>query len=374
MRAVLCPQCMVKMYKNGKTSSGTQRWRCPQCGGSSVIKYNKDEHDFKLFYEWILSKQTQEKMTASSARSFRRRIDKFWKIWPMPLLVDEVHRVIYIDGIYLERNLVFLIARSEEHVLSWFVAKQESSWAYAQLLSRIAPPLMVVSDGGSGFKKAVKKLWPQTKIQRCTYHVHKQIVRYVSQKPNLLAGQELLQLSYDLIKIKNQYQAEIWLEHYFDWCDMWGDFLEEVSVIDGRKQYTHERLRKARRSLSILVNEGTLFTFLNEELCKEGPLPSKNNRIEGGTNSQIRVILREHRGLSKIKRIKACGWYCLNNTEYKLTPKEILEIMPTDDDIELLKQVYGLAKKDESRPDQWGHGVVWDEFHTTTRYANLIPY
>ena len=32
--------------------------------------------------------------------------------------VDEIHRVIYVDGIYLARNVVILIARSDKHVLS----------------------------------------------------------------------------------------------------------------------------------------------------------------------------------------------------------------------------------------------------------------
>jgi len=39
-------------------------------------------------------------------RTFRRHTEKFWKIWPIPYFVDEIHRVIYVDGIYLARNVV----------------------------------------------------------------------------------------------------------------------------------------------------------------------------------------------------------------------------------------------------------------------------
>ena len=44
------------------------------------------------------------------------------------------------------------------------------------------------------------------------------------------------------------------LERYLDWCGFWADFLEDTTLVDGRRVYTHERLRKARRSLSSLVS------------------------------------------------------------------------------------------------------------------------
>ena len=53
-----------------------------------------------------------------------------------------------------------------------------------------------------------------------------------------------------------------------------------------------------RSSLSSLVSAGTLFTYLDPALAKAGPLPSTNNMIEGGVNSQLRAVLRNHRGLT----------------------------------------------------------------------------
>lgn len=44
-------------------------------------------------------------------RAFRRRAAEFWEVWPMPECVDAVHRVVFVDGIYLARDLVVLIAR-----------------------------------------------------------------------------------------------------------------------------------------------------------------------------------------------------------------------------------------------------------------------
>lgn len=73
----------------------------------------------------------------------------------MPEVVDEVFRVVYVDGIWIARDCVVLVACGDEHVLSWHLARAETAAAWRSLLSRIAPPDMVVTDGGSGFASAV---------------------------------------------------------------------------------------------------------------------------------------------------------------------------------------------------------------------------
>lgn len=57
------------------------------------------------------------------------------------------------------------------------------------------------------------------------------------------------------------------------WNGFWCDFLEQKTVIDGRLEYAHERLRKARRGLSSLVNKNLLFTYLDSTIATEGLLP-----------------------------------------------------------------------------------------------------
>ena len=161
---------------------------------------------------------------------------------------------------------------------------------------------MVVADGGSGFAAAVAEGWPQTRVQRCTFHAFCQVRRYTTSRPRLQAGIELYGLACELLHVEDLRQAERWLERLLDWCRFWSDFLEERSVVDGRMSFTHERLRKARRSLVTLLNSGTLFTYLDPQLTAEDPLPATNNRIEGAVNARIREMLRNHRGLTTLRR------------------------------------------------------------------------
>ena len=144
--------------------------------------------------------------------------------------------------------------------------------------------------------------------------------------------------------------------------------MNEKSRVDGKWVYTHERLRKARRGLVTLINKNTLFTYLDPALCAEGPMPSMNNTIEGGVNRYLREVLRNHRGLPLIRRIKAVYWWCYMHTECPKSYSEILRSMPTDDDIDLLYKLYAINPKDQNGPVEWGEGLVWNELHNSTPY------
>lgn len=82
-------------------------------------------------------------------------------------------------------------------------------------------------------------------------------------------GRGLYALSVELMRLDTLRQADWWVERYLQWCEFWADFLEDVSVVDGRRQFTHERLRRARSSLSRLVSQETPFTYLDPALTAE---------------------------------------------------------------------------------------------------------
>ncbi len=96
---------------------------------------------------------------------------------------------------------------------------------------------------------------------------------------------------------------------------------------------THERPVTARNGLNTLIKRGRLLTFLDPELTADSPIPSTNNRHGGGVNAPLRDMLRLHRGMSTLRRVKAVFWWCHMQSECPLPPAEILAAMPTDGDI-----------------------------------------
>lgn len=313
MKAVYCPCCGGRTKRYGRTSSGPQRWRCTACGASTTLRYDDTATMLDEFLGWLLSKDSQAAMPGGG-RSFRRRTAEFWEVWPMPVPDGELHRVLYVDGIWVARDLA------------------------------------------------------AHRVQRCTFHAFSQVKRYTTTRPKLQAGRELYAIARDLMGIETLHQAELWVERYLDWCGFWADFLEDRTVVDGRRVYAHERLRRARSSLSSLVSAGTLFTYLDPALAKAGPLPSTNNMIEGGVNSQLRAVLRNHRGLTSVKRVKAVFWWCHAHSGDARTAREKLATMPTDADIDFLFSVYSASPSRDDGGPEWGDRAVWEDLHHRDPY------
>lgn len=230
-------------------------------------------------------------------------------------------------------------------------------------MSRIAPPDVAVCDGGGGFEAARREAWPRTRVQRCTFHAFEQVKRCTTTRPRLQAGTELYGIAKGLLAVRDPGGAAEWLASFASWCSRWEAFLKEREVVDGRSRYKHRRLRKARSGLERLCREGTLFTFLDEGLAEEGPVPSTNNRIEGGVNAQLRAMLREHRGLRLTRRAKAVMWWCLMHTERPPFPAEIPKTMPTDETIAVAHRAAEEAREAERACSMWGTAVEWRDLH-----------
>ena len=362
MNNIKCPVCGGKMVRNGKTAAGSQRWLCKSCRATTTHKLDNTAKQLKTFLKWLLSNERQADM-AGGGRTFRRKCSKFWSIWPLAPITGEVHHVVFVDGIYLARNVVVLIACTQEHVIGWYLARSENSRSWAALMGKIPPPDVVVCDGGTGFEKARKRVWPTTRVQRCTFHAFCQVRAQTTSRPKLQAGVELYGLAKELLAIKEVASALAWLEACSAWCSRWEGFLAERTLDEesGRMRWTHERLVTARNSLNRLVSKNLLFTFLDPELTCDGPIPSMNNKIEGGINAQLRRMLRDHRGLSLMRRAKAVFWWCYVHTEVPLPAAEILKTMPTDDDIEELYRQVSTESQRTDGPEEWGDGLVWAE-------------
>ena len=81
-----------------------------------------------------------------------------------------------------------LIAQTPDCVLGWYAARSENSRAWEALMSPIAPPALVLTDGGSGFATACKNIWPTTRVQRCTFHAYCRIRQTTTTRPKLEAS------------------------------------------------------------------------------------------------------------------------------------------------------------------------------------------
>lgn len=372
MKQVNCPSCGEVCIKYGKTKAGSQRWRCSTCSMTITIKIDHTAKQLQMFLNWLFSKKTQKEMEGEG-RTFRRKTAQFWDIWPMPPKIEVQRAVLYVDGIYIGRKACILVCCDDKNVLGWYLCRYEHAEAYKALLSRIAAPMVVVSDGGTGFAKALKKTWPGTRHQRCVFHVFCQVKRYTTSRPKTIAGIELYGLARDLLHLKNQEEMKAWVHHFLDWREKHREFLSQMTRDeDGRYRPTHERLLKAHNSLLRLIREGTMFTYLDEGLRREiGRIPSTNNQIEGGVNARLRTMLRDHRGLNIERRIKAVFWWCYLHSPKPLSAAELIKVMPTNKSITDIYNRLTTQKKGDGMIPSWGDAIVWSELHRSSSFPEL---
>ena len=369
MKRVICPICSGSCTKYGKTQAGTQRWFCSRCSMAFSPKISNLTKQLQIFLKWLFGREVQKDMPGGG-RSFRRKTAAFWDIWTLPPKVEMRSEILFVDGIYLGRKACILICCDEKNVLGWYLCRYEHAGAWIALMSRIAEPKVVVSDGGKGFAKALKKVWPNAEHQRCLFHVFSQVKRYTTSKPKTTAGIELYVLAKDLLHIDTKEDAEKWIDRFLAWMKKHYEFLSQMTYDEyGRKRPTHERLIKAQRSIVILLKAGTMFTYLDESLGRElGKIPSTTNRIEGSVNARLRAMLRAHRGLSIERRIKAVFWWCYMHSPEPLSASEILRVMPTDKSIAATYKRMTYQERLKDSIPNWGDAIVWGELHMTAEY------
>jgi hypothetical protein len=325
-----CPTCNNKLQKRGKTAAGTQRWLCTHCVSSATKPRPDLARAFVLehFVTWLMGKQSQvELVTQLTDRAWRSQTSWCWGVAPYPGRTGEIYPVILLDGIGVG-GMVCLIARTPEFVIGWAWVGWEASNTWEKLLEQFPGPTVVVCDGQKGILLAVSRCWPDTRMQRCTFHVWQNIRVKLTLHPHTIAGQELLQLTRDLWQVKTLSQADSWKQWLASWHERYGDFILERTHKDasepGRRRwwYTHRNLRSAYHQLAKLLRDNQLFTHL--EPLTEALIPRTTNYIEGGINSQLRTKLKLHRGMSEEHQRRLVEWYLYNRTENPKPPRKFL--------------------------------------------------
>lgn len=320
-----CPVCKTKLQKRSKTAAGKQRWQCLQCARSMTLSRPDLRHGFMFerFIAWLLGKASQDELGVS-ARTFRDQTSWCWDVSVPHVLTGEVHHTIIVDGIKVGGR-VCLVARTTDYVAAWLWAPYESSVYWSELLRLLPAPAYVVCDGQKGLLKAIATCWPTSVIQRCRFHAWLNVKAKLTLNPESRTGQELLQLSRDLLQARTRRQARRWKRQLKRWYRKHHRFVNERTIKPNPKpkerswRYTHERLRSAYRQLARIADD-----LLRSSYRSAQTLPSTTNHVEGGINSQIRTKLKLHRGMPAGHQRKLVDWYLYTRTEGPKPPRKCL--------------------------------------------------
>lgn len=321
--------CGAKLIKNGKTAAGSQRWKCANCKATTVKERPDVTQKYQLekFLKWLLGKQSQKEISGTqSGRSFRRVTAWCWALEPVINVTGEVHDEVQLDGFNLRSGWCLLVASVKGRPVAWQWAGSESFTAWGALLEQIPEPIVVVCDGGAGIHAALKHYWPNARVQRCLVHVQRNIRKHVTMKSKTEAGRGLWGLAKRLTRVKTVEESINWLQLLAAWEASFLHLTKERSYAKNTPErpswakpgqvwwYTHQRLRSGHQTLSKLVRDRHLFTFLEPGLAGLN-ISSTTNIIEGGINSGLRAMLHLHRGLPERHQKRACEWFLYMKSE-----------------------------------------------------------
>lgn len=299
--------CGSRLVKNGRHRSGTQRWRCPECGASSV-RHRPDvtrREQLRRFVSWLTGKQTQAEVDGTaSGRTFRRETAWCWDVQPRLEPATTIHHAILIDGIWIGTWCLLIAVSDKGDLLAWQWCGRETTAAWTALLEQVPAPAVIVSDGGSGLPSALRACWPETKHQRCVFHLQMNTSRHLTRNPRTDAGRALRGLVMKLSDVHDEDTAIAWQLQLEQWWQAFGHLTRERTMFrNGQWGFTHDRLRKAWLLIRKVAGDGVLFTWISYGN------PRTTSPLEGGINSQIREMLRRHRGMSEPHRRRAVEWF-----------------------------------------------------------------
>ena len=246
----------------------------------------------------MLGKQTYSQLAAKyscSIKTIQRRFDRY-RFHTTAVSAKPV--IVLMDTTYWGLNfgvMLFKDALSNENLLKYYI-KHETNALYVQgieaLKSRGFTVKAIVCDG----RKGLIPSFPDIPVQMCQFHQCAIIRRYLTKKPKLQAGKELLQVV-DLMK---QTDKESFIGALGLWFEKWETFLNKrtVNPISKKSSYTHKRLRSAYRSLK--NNLPWLFTWYDYPQLS---IPNTTNAIDGHF-ADLKNKLRNHNGLSMKRKMK----------------------------------------------------------------------
>lgn len=300
-----CKRC--KLVRWGRHRNGTPRWRCRVCGVTRTRE--KPRLPYDLVKRYLIDGNTCSQLARVRGvhpDTIRRKVSRVFEHTPPLKNSLNIPQPCWLvtDATHFKRWGCLFVTKAtgvnEPLAVSFHDRESfESTVRHLEPLKRLSVA-GYTTDGRRGLVLGYQFLFPQAKHQRCLVHVQMKVQTLLTQRPKLLAGQELLALSSKLNQIKSTKEAHLWWLIFCRWQAYWQKTLNERSYLGKSWWYTHRNLRRAWKHV---LNAGdNLFIFLEYPNSV-----SHTNHLEG-LFGQRKPALAKHRGLSRKKVAKALLW------------------------------------------------------------------
>jgi transposase-like protein len=218
-------------------------------------------------------------------------------------------RYMIYDATYFHKDgcLMNLMNAVDQKIIAHLYVKKESfteayPW-FASLQQKGLQPDFITSDGERSILRAMRLVWPETKLQRCLYHLQHEGTRWLRTYPKTEAGKVLRGILSKLSRIKTRDEQNTFISRYYSWIKEYEDFVLSLPK-------TTVASKDLRRTM-ILINNALpdMFYYLEDH-----HVPATTNALEG-FHSRLKADYQRHRGMTKEHRIQYIHWYCYFENE-----------------------------------------------------------
>lgn len=309
-----CWSCQSLHVIKWGVRDGKQRFKCKACGAlntrtnSGVSQSNR----FVWFREWIVGKQTLVQLSDKSGysistlkRYFQIYLNKAptWKIKPS----EKVN--LLIDGTYFSNKVCLVLYRDNNIKATQIYRLTDGEWFdeisedLQNLLDLGIDIESVTCDGLSNIIKAVRKVSPNTIIQRCVVHIQREVLIWLTRRPKSQAGIELRQIIRKLHLINNKELWGYWVVDLVHWYEKHKDYINEKTYNPYSKRYwfTHKSIRRSFIHIKRALPD--MFHYLDNL-----DIPKSTNGLESFFG-HLKQNISLHRGLSKDHYKNYIKWY-----------------------------------------------------------------
>ncbi|HXY74339.1 MAG TPA: hypothetical protein VEH58_03340 [Dehalococcoidales bacterium] len=252
-----------------------------------------------MFEEYIFGKQTLNQLAVRHSKTIKtvqKQLDRYSSYRVNNLIIQPI--VVGIDCCFFGRGYGIIVVRCPglKRNLYWKEITTESKVVYEEARLYLENNGFNIQAVVIDAKHGTKEVFAGLVVQICQYHQQQIVQRYLTDRPQTAAGQDL-KLIVDAL---TQWQEQPFTDALKRWHEKWKWLLSERTYSPDRAYwwYTHRRLRAAYRSLH--VNLPYLFNYQN---YPELNIPNTNNSLEGYF-SKLKQLLNNHHGLKTWRRYR----------------------------------------------------------------------
>lgn len=270
-------------------------------------KYNtiyRRKHWFRL---WVIENYSVRQLSKISGYSdiTLTRIKNYWleRIPDESVDCAKIKYLVY-DATYFHKDgcLQNLMNANDQRIIAHqYVNKESFKEAYPWFMSlkqQGLDPQFITTDGERSILRALHRVWPQARFQRCLYHLQHEGMRWLRSSPKTEAGKQLRALLAHLSQIKTADERTTFINSYREWLNEHEDFVRALPV-------TTVAYKDLKRTIVLLNNAlPDMFYYLEDK-----QVHSTTNALEG-FHSRLKTDYQRHRGLSREHRISFLNWYC----------------------------------------------------------------